>query len=143
MVSTEGIRRTLRAIEAGEPVAFRFGRSTRLNHQKGSATECNQNSEGTSRAEVQRNEAKHDRFDALALARAKCSGRRRGPKPVDLLRAAALVFADDLTMEAIAAELGIARCTLWRWEQRPDFQAALEAERERWLAAHPQYRGRG
>lgn len=39
-----------------------------------------------------------------------------------LERAARLLWADELTDEEVARQLGISRKTLWRWKQRRDFQ---------------------
>lgn len=41
-----------------------------------------------------------------------------------------LVARDGLTDEAIAEELGINRTTLWRWKQNPEFEKAVDRERE-------------
>jgi hypothetical protein len=55
--------------------------------------------------------------------------RWRGPTPEQVGEAAALLYRDAETDEAIARRLGIARRTLARWKGRPDFAAAWVALR--------------
>ena len=56
-------------------------------------------------------------------------GRWRGPTPEQVGEAAALLYRDAETDEAIARRLGIARRTLARWKGRPEFAAAWAALR--------------
>ena len=72
-------------------------------------------------------------------------GRWRGPTPERVGEAAALLYRDAETDEAIARRLGIARRTLARWKGRPEFAAAWAALRAyhraellaRWREAPP------
>lgn len=45
-------------------------------------------------------------------------------------RAVELVVADELSDEAIAAEIGVGRDTLWRWKKLPAFAAEVAQLRE-------------
>ena len=64
-------------------------------------------------------------------------GQYRGPTAATLARAGRLCAREDLTLEQIAARLGITRRTLFRWRQHPTCAAAGEAA----LAARDEPRG--
>ena len=62
-----------------------------------------------------------------AAADAARALRHEPPTPAEVGRAAVLCFRDVASDEEIARQLGIARRTLARWKQRPEFAAAMAA----------------
>jgi hypothetical protein len=54
-------------------------------------------------------------------------GQFRGPTAATLARAGHLCARQDLTLERIAARLGVTRRTLFRWRETDEFAAAYDA----------------
>ncbi len=61
-------------------------------------------------------------------------GAGQAPDPERMALAAVLCWDDRKTDDQIARSLGIARRTLSRWKDRPEFRTAMAAARLQWCA---------
>jgi IS30 family transposase len=67
--------------------------------------------------------------------------RNQKRKPLsDLQKIAARGFFEGKSVQQIAAECGVHRCTIWRWRKRKDFQREINRVHDLWVREYKRQR---